>query len=276
MWGEDTYNLNTGSPVAGFEELREAYVELNVPIGTGLNVKGGQLISLLNWESGDGGAANPNFSQGNQWWFTGNGPAAGVQLGYAFTEAVDLKVRVQNGMFAGPFDSNDGKAFLGSLGIKPCKTAWVNLIGWYSEENKTTDVAGGSAIGGVNITKQLGLGFEGDYFKFDGKNGGSSADLWSVGGWLWYDFTPKVGVAFRADYIDSPDGVLGPPVRPGAGIVTTDTEGTLGSLTLTLNLKPTPNIKIQPEVRYDYTGYKNGLDGKDNRFIIGIGASYLY
>src|SRR6266550_4388031 len=55
IWGEDSPNLNTGSPGAGFEALREAYVELNVPLGTGLDIKAGQLISLLNWESGDGG-----------------------------------------------------------------------------------------------------------------------------------------------------------------------------------------------------------------------------
>jgi len=276
IWGEDSPNLNTGSPVAGFEALREAYVELNVPIGSGLNVKAGQLISLLNWESGDGGAANPNFSQGNQWWFTGNGPAAGVQLGYGFTDTVDLKVRVQNGLYAGPVDTNDGKAVVASLGIKPRPGLWVNLIGWYSEENAGTDVAGGSVIGGCQVSEKLGTGFEADYFNFDPRVG-SSADLWSVGGWVWYDFTSKVGVAFRADYINSPDGVLGPPMRgPASAIVTPDNDGDLASFTLTLNLKPTPNIKIQPEVRLDHTGYKNGFDGKETRIIVGSGISYLF
>ena len=75
IWGEDAPIVNTGNysasvtntsggvstvksqASAGFEALREAYVEMNVPIGTGLNIKAGQLISLLNYESGDGGAA---------------------------------------------------------------------------------------------------------------------------------------------------------------------------------------------------------------------------
>src|SRR6266498_3627408 len=275
IWGEDSPNLNTGSPGAGFEALREAYVELNVPIGTGLDIKAGQLISLLNWESGDGGAANPNFSQGNQWWFTGNGPAGGVQLGYAFTDAVDLKVRVQNGMFAGPVDSNDGKAVVASLGIKPYKDSWVNLIGWYSKESAHNDVAGGSVIGGYQVTEKLGTGLEFDYWNF-GNQVAQNFDIWSIGGWVWYDFTSKVGVALRADFIDQSNGVLRPAVRPGAGIVTTDTKGNLGSLTLTLNLKPAPNIKIQPEVRYDYTSYAGGLDGKKSRITVGVGVSYLF
>lgn len=274
MFGEDAPNLNTGGELQSFEALREAYVELNAPVGTGLNIKAGQLISLLNWESGDGGAANPNFSQGNQWWFTGNGPAAGVQLGYAFTDTVDLKVRVQNGMFAGPVDSNDGKAFLASLGIKPNSKSWVNLIGWFSKEGANNDVSGGSAIGGYQVTEKFGTGFEFDYWNF-GNQPVTDFDMWSVGGWVWYDFTPTVGLALRADFIDS-DTVLGPPVRPGAGIVTTDTEGNLGSVTLTLNLRPAPNIKIQPEIRYDYTSYAGGLDGKKDRVTVGMGVSYLF
>jgi len=250
-------------------------VELNVPIGTGLNIKAGELISLLNYESGDGGAANPNFSQGNQWWFTGNGPSAGIQFGYNFTDKVGLTLRVDNGLFQGPVDSNQGKAFSGSLAFKPCSKAWVNLIGWFDSEGSGTEVAGASTIGGYQVTDKLGTGFEVDYFNFSSP--GNASDLWSVGGWVWYDFTSKVGLAFRADYIDSPDAGfgLGPAVRPGAGITTVDSSH-LGSLTLTLNLKPTANIKIQPEIRYDYISDSGSLDGKKDRIIIGCGASYLF
>ena len=110
IWGEDSAVVNTGGEVQGLENLREAYVEVNAPLGTGLNIKAGQLISLLNYESGDGGAVNANFSQGYQWYYTGNGPSAGVQLGYTFTDWLDLKVRVQNGIYAGAIDNNSGKA----------------------------------------------------------------------------------------------------------------------------------------------------------------------
>jgi hypothetical protein len=117
-----------------------------------------------------------------------------------------------------------------------------------------------------------------DYFNFNAP--GNASDLWSVGGWAWYDFTDKIDLAFRADYIGSPDPALGfgPDVRNGlpANIATPAFGSYLGSLTLTLNLKPTPNIKVQPEIRYDYTGVKSGLDGRKDRFIVGMGASYLF
>ena len=265
-------NLSTEN--SSFNSLREAYVELNVPIGTGLNIKAGELISLLNYESGDGGAANQNFSQGNQWWFTGNGPSAGVQGTYNFTDKAGLTARVDNGLFQGPVDNNEGKAYSASLNLKPTSKFWVNVYGFAEDATGGTETLGFGTIGGFQVSEKLGTGFEFDYFNFD--TAGISSDLWSVGGWAWYDFTPKVGLAFRADYIGSPDGVLGPAVRPGAGITTTDLDGNLASFTLTLNWKPVPNIKVQPEIRYDTTSYAGGLDGEESRFMIGAGISYLF
>lgn len=284
IFGDDAPVLNSpggsGAANTSFNDLREAYVELNVPIGTGLNIKAGELISLLNYESGDGGAANPNFSQGNQWWFTGNGPSAGVQASYNFTDKVGLTLRVDNGLFQGPVDNNDGKAFSGSLNLKPTSKLWANIYFFTDSEPGSTDCTGFGTIGGYQVTEKLGTGWEFDYFNFDGPawDPDGKSDIWSVGGWVWYDFTSKVGVALRADYIDSPDPLmgLGPAVRPGAGITTGGDSSHLGSVTLTLNLKPTPNIKIQPEIRYDYTSFSGGLDGSDNRIIVGCGATYSF
>ena len=50
MAGEDAPILNSGASTTGFDYLREAYIDMNVPIGTGLNIKAGELISLLNYE----------------------------------------------------------------------------------------------------------------------------------------------------------------------------------------------------------------------------------
>lgn len=279
MWGEDAPVLNTGGERQGLEDLREAYVELNAPIGTGLNIKAGQLISLLNFESGDGGAANPNFSQGYQWFFTGNGPGAGVQLGYHLTDWLDLKVRVQNGMYAGAVDNNQSKTLLGSIGIKPDDQTWISLIGFGGDESDTLTVAGGSLLAGRKFGDKWNTGLEFDYFNFD-PSMGSSSDLWSIGAWVWYDFTDKVGLALRGEYLDDPDGGglkgIELPGRPGSSILSTDADGSLSSVTLTLNYKPLPNIRIQPELRYDYTSYTGGLDGHKDRFILGAGVSYLF
>lgn len=282
MFGEDAPQLNTpgsngsGGSSTSFNDVREAYVELNAPIGTGLNIKAGELISLLNYESGDGGAANVNFSQGNQWWFTGNGPSAGVQATYNFTPKFGVVARVDNGLYQGPVDNNSGKAFSTSFNFKPTDKFWANIYGFWDDQPADNVTKGFGTIGGIQLTKELGTGYEFDYFNFD--NAGDNTEVWSIGSWTWYDFTPTTGIAFRADYIDSlhGSGILGPAVRPGAGLSTTDTDGNLASFTLTVNWKPTPNVKVQPEIRFDTTSYGNGLDGRENRLTVGAGISYLF
>ena len=273
IYGEDAPIVNSGSSTTGFESLREAYVELNVPVGTGLNVKAGELISLLNYESGDGGAVNDNFSQGYQWFYTGNGPAAGLQLGYTFTDWFDLKVRVQNGLYAGPIDNNGSKTFVASLNFKPSPQLWFNLIGWTGREDAafTQFVDGGSLIGGYKVTDQFSIGTELDYFSF--KNSTGSHPVWSTGGWFSYAFTPKFGAAIRAEFLSDEDGVdasgdpLGFPSNSGQDLT---------SIAFTLNYKPLPNVKIQPEVRYDHTTLANGFGTQRDRVILGVGVSYLF
>jgi hypothetical protein len=277
--GQDAPIVNSGSGTIGFDWLREAYIELNVPIGTGLNVRAGELISLLNYESGDGGAVNANFSQGFQWFFTGNGPAAGIQLGYNLTDWLDVKVRVQNGLYAGPVDNNSSKTFLGAIGIKPTDKIWLSLIGFGGREDSfVQSLWGGSVLGGWQVTPELGLGTELDYFKFHNAATAVPAgdsDVYSAGLWVTYDFTKQIGLAVRGEFLsdkngaDISGGALGFPNPPGTG-------QELSSVALTLNYKPWPNLKLQPEVRLDHSSRDGGFGNKSDRVILGMGASYLF
>ncbi len=281
MFGEDASVLNTGGELQGMESVREAFIELNAPIGTGLNLRAGQMISLLNYESGDGGAANANFSQGYQWYYTGNGPGAGVQAGYTLTDWLDVKLRLQNGLYAGAVDGNNAKTVIGALGIKPDSKTWISLLGFGGDESSSFSILGGSVLAGRTFGSQITTGLEFDYFKFDNNGGAPDADLWSIGGWFSYDFTPKVGLALRAEYLNDPDGggLRGISVggRSGSALPPgPDDKGEITSVALTLNLKPVPYVKLQPEIRFDNTSYKGAFDGQESRFLVGMGASYLF
>jgi hypothetical protein len=285
--GEDAPILNSNSGTNGFQYLREAYVDINVPVGNGLDVRAGDMISLLNYESGDGGAANENFSQGYQWYYTGDGPETGVQLSYDITKWLNVKVRIEDSLYGGATSSKNEKGYMGSLNFKPTSSLWINLLGFGGEGVGNEDADGGEILAGYQITKKLGTGFEGDYFHLDADSG-QSGELWSLGTWVWYDFTPQVGLAFRGEYLNDPNGAglnvsslngsaLAPPLRGGTSAISSpDQHGDLASLTLTLNWKPTPNIKIQPEIRYDTTSYAGGFNGKSFQIIAGAGISYLY
>jgi len=286
--GDDAPYVNTSpkNPTAGAAIgagdtlLREAYVELNVPIGTGLNVRAGELISLLNYESGDGGAANNNFSQGYQWFYTGNPPGAGVQLGYTFTDWFGMKVRVQNGLFQGPVDNNSSKTFMGSLDFKPTDKIWFSFLGFGGREDFVAQsLWGASFLGGWQATPELSFGTELDYFDFFNPSGPvkGNSPVWSTGLWTDYNFTKKVGVGLRAEFLSDKDGADVSAGDPLGFLNPAGTGQDLSSVALTLNLMPVPYIKIQPEVRFDHTSWAGGfVPGKDNRVIFGAGVSYLF
>lgn len=283
--GQNAPYVNTSSSSIGFDFLREAFVELNIPIGTGLDVRMGELISLLNYESGDGGAVNANFSQGYQWYFTGNPPAAGVQLSYNFTDWLDMKFRVQNGLYSGEFANGGGKTVMGSIDLKPTKSLWLSLVGFGGREDAPYLQSdwGGSLIGGWQATDQLGFGTELDYFNFHNPASYAvpgDAPVWSTGLWATYDFTKKVGVALRGEFLSDKKGVDAAAGGIGAPLGFLNPLGTgqdLSSVALTLNYKPIPSIKIQPEIRFDHTSWSGGfVPGKQNRVIYGAGISYLF
>jgi Putative beta-barrel porin-2, OmpL-like. bbp2 len=281
MFGQDAPILNSGSKNIGFDVVREAYVEVNAPIGTGLDIKAGELISLLNYESGDGGAANDNFSQGYQWFFTGNGPAAGVQLGYNFTDWLSLKARAQNGLYAGPIDNNQSKTALISLGINPATNLWFSVVGFGGREDAgfAQSLWGASVLGGWQATERLHFGTELDYFSFHNPTGGGNppgnSPVWSTGLWTSYQLAKQVSAALRAEFMSDKDGVdasggaLGFPNPSGTG-------QDLTSVAFTINYWPTPNIKFQPEVRFDHSTYATAFGTRENRVIVGAGINYLF
>ncbi|MBM3875871.1 MAG: hypothetical protein FJ386_04015, partial [Verrucomicrobia bacterium] len=266
-----------GAAAQGVESLRDAYIEVHVPVGTGLNIKAGHLISLLNWESGDGGVVNANFSQGNQWFYTGNGPAAGVQLGYAFSDQWNLNVRVQNGLYTGLADDNSGKIGMASLGWKPDAKTGINFIGFGGYE-PFGQIVGGSILASRQLTEKynLTLATEIDLFSVQTKPVGGQ-DYWSVGGWLTADLCEKVGVALRADYVKDNDGFATGGVGPVAAFrFPANTGQNLLSVTFTANYKLHPSLKLQPEIRYDRTSLSGGFDGANSRWIGGMGVSYSF
>ncbi len=288
LYGQDAAYLNSGNGITGFNSVREAYVELNVPVGTGLDIKAGELISLLNYESGDGGAVNDNFSQGYQWWYTGNGPAAGVQAAYDINNWLGFKLRLQNGLFTGPVDSGS-KTFLGGVYVKPDAKTTLAFLGFAGRQDFTPPWRddGVEFIGTRKLTEADNLSFatEVDYWRYSFLGAPKKdGDFWSIGGWLTGDLAPKTTWALRADFIDDPTGFAtfyqspdpngsAPPmwfngVPPHAQ--------DLSSVTLTVNWKPAANVKIQPEIRWNHSTISTALNGKSDQVIVGMGASYAF
>jgi hypothetical protein len=298
LYGQDQpIDDSSGGP---YSAIREAYIVLNIPVGTGLGLKVGEMTSLLNYESGDGGAVNDNFSQGYQWWYTGNGPADTVQLSYDFNDVFGVKVRLQNGLYNGEVGTG-GKTFMGGFYIKPDKKTSLAFIGFEGPQNNigpTYSLDGGSFIGSRQLMEAYNLTFatEADYFHFSGFNpeaagfpsGDPHGDFWSVGGWLTADVAPTVKLALRAELVDDPNGfgtIYNSPSPAGieygalgfpASIYTTGEGQELTEVTLTLDYMPVPTVKIQPEIRWNHSTVSAAFSGKSDQIIVGMGVSYMF
>jgi hypothetical protein len=305
-----TYNLSLlygqDQPIddpsgGGYSAIREAYIVVNVPVGTGLEVKVGEMTSLLNYESGDGGAVNDNFSQGYQWFYTGNPPADTVQLSYDFNDMFGAKLRVQNGLYNGEVGTGQ-KTLMAGVYVKPDKKTSLSFIGFEGKQDNlgppSYSLDGASFIGSRQLMETYNLTFalEGDYFHFSGfdpqdagfATGAPHGDFWSVGGWLTADLDPKWRLALRGELVDDPRGfgtIYNSPnpaaVEYGAlgfpsSIYTSGEGQELTEITLTLDYKATPNVKIQPEIRWNHSTVSAAFNGKSDQVIMGMGVSYIF
>lgn len=271
MFGNDAQFLNTVPN--GYGNVREGFIELNVPVGTGLNVRAGQLISLLNYESGDGGAANDNFSQGLQWWFTGSGPQTGLQLSYNVTEKVEVKARLQNQIWGvGALDPDDDKLFLGSVNFKPTADTWINFLGFTGRQGASAHMYGGSILAGSQLTSKFHAGTELDIWNY--RSNATNSQAYSTGAWLSYQLTDSFKPALRVDYLSDGTGAFtsgnAMPFFP------INSSRDVTGVTLTFNYTPLPNVKIQPEIRYDHSSVSRDFGSKQDRVILGAGMTYAF
>src|SRR6266850_3476474 len=235
-----TFNLGNDG------DLEQAFVDVNVPIGNGLKVIIGKTVTLMGVEVIEE-VANPNWSEGNQFLFVENFTQTGVQLAYKWTDKLDTEFVVFNGWDQLP-DNNNGLSYMGRVGYALDANNTIGIIGYGGPEQSTAPLVAGATGSvrnwrdGVDIVAnhrfsdkfnsyvQLDYGHEEEVVD----NG--SSEWYAAGLWLIYDFTDKVGVAFRQDYLKDTDGT-----RTGL----TPLSPELASSTVTLNLKPVANFQVR-------------------------------
>lgn len=129
--GEDANILNTASGVAPANagdaalNLEQAYVNLGVPIGNGIDVKVGKMVSLIGYEAIES-PANWQFSRSDGFRLAPN-EQTGVTFGYKWNDIVTSTVGVING-WQGQFvggsggNGNTDLSFVGRLDFTGPKT----------------------------------------------------------------------------------------------------------------------------------------------------------
>ena len=277
IFGEDAHVIHSSGFNLGTDgDLEQAFVDVNVPVGNGLKVIFGKTVTLMGVEVIEQ-VSNPNFSEGNQFLYVENFTQTGVQLMYQWNDKNDTEFVVFNGWDQLP-DNNNALSYMGRIGYALGSNTTLAFLGYGGPEQTAVSLGGTPPNSSGNwrdgaeaiVTQKIGDKFSADlqldYGHEEDVGAFNNPEWYAAGLWLIYDFTDKIELAFRQDYLEDREGTR-------TGDVGTNPE--LYSSTVTLNLKPVNNFQFRPEVRWDHSDKHLYNDVRD-QFTIGVGVAYLY
>ncbi|HKT58569.1 MAG TPA: outer membrane beta-barrel protein [Gemmatimonadales bacterium] len=259
-------------------DLPQLYVTLNVPThdGNGVQFKLGKMPTLLGFEVLED-VVNPNWSEGNQFIYVENFTGTGLSIEHKFSPRADAQLRVFNGWDLVK-DNNARKSFMGRAGWYPRDSTSIALVGYVGPEEAADPSAeryGGQLLAGTRVARGTTAWVQGDIGKEQANaalpDPTKDAEWWAVGAWITRNFSPKLGLAVRGDYVDDRNGartsgVLGFPSNTGQRF---------GSATATLSVRSWQGILLRPELRFDRSSLP-AFDGRQDQVTVALSAAYLY
>ena len=242
----------------------QAYVDLAIPIGNGLDIRGGKFFTLLGYEV-ISPAGNAFFSHS---FLFGNLPftQTGLLGSYAINDSLSVTGGATRGWDQATEDNNGPDIeFTGQVKYTQGKfTFYVNGSTGNEEPSfavRTDPVTGATrglngwrsvidVIGSYNYSDNLTLAVNADYAFEAQRDNGGTAQWYGIAAYAGYKITDMFTFNARGEIFDDQDGDAPSTV---VGIPNTYIEATLG-----LTVTPFPNnnfasnLKIRPEVRFDY------------------------
>jgi len=269
LWfGDNT--LGAAPAVTDDTQIKNANVDLRIPVGNGLDVKMGIFDTIIGYEGTDYNA-NQNYTR-NYGWFLSPVTHEGLLLSYNVSDLVQVSAGVaesNGGTLGGTVTGFAGglaeshKTWMAavaltapdSLGFLAGSSLYVGVIdGSWGGTADTTHLYVGSTL--ATPVEGLTAGISWDYRFNNGPAagfGGVTAGGWAtaLAGYLSYAVTEKIGVNYRIDWAQGTDGTIGDGVIFG-----NLTQDKVMSNTVTVDYKAWENVISRVEARWDHS-----LDG---------------
>jgi hypothetical protein len=250
-------------------EVREAYLTYKLPFVEGVTLKAGRFVTLLGYEilkTWDN--FNPNMSRSILFGFAIPFEHVGGLINIPIGEMISIDAGVVNG-WDNTNDNNDGKTFLGGVGINPIDMLSMYFAGTYGPEqdnNGHSKRGALTAVFTVKATDALTLVAEADYANetdLVGPNMQDSALWYGAAGYIVYKFTDDLSLAFRSEFFDDSDGVRlnSDQLAPGEGSTTWE-------VTPTVAYQLTNGLLWRAEYRHDESD-KKIFNTSSNNFVRG-------
>ena len=291
LWfGPDAAALGTSSTGWNASDfaIKQAYVALRAPIGTGLDFKMGVFDSIIGYESIEAGN-DPNFtrSYGNSIEPTTH---TGLLASYRFCDAFSASAGVAdtvsstiNGR-ANPPQAESYKTYMGSIaltapesmGFLAGSTLYAGLVNGFSNGQSATGEIGNNYgnrinyyVGATVATPLTGLrlGAAWDYLQVWEQK----CETWTIAGYASYQATEKLSFHLRGEYLDDGTPAL------GSGIwATPPSLGKVLALTTTVQYDLWKNVISRLELRWDHSlsdqnvfgGTVQGEPNRDNAWML--------
>ena len=228
LWfGPDANALGTSSGTFGTPAksvsadlaIKQAYVNLRIPVGNGIDTKLGVFDTPLGYETPNSGS-NPNYTRSFGWAIEST-QHTGILASYRFCEWMSATAGIANSsspvINAHPNSNDSQKTFIGAVTLTAPKSA-----GALNGATLTAGVIDGRGAAGTtnpDLTsiyvgasiptpvKGLNLGLTYDL----AHQKGSGNDTWASAVYVSYQATTKLMLNLRGDYVDSANaGVAGP------------------------------------------------------------------
>lgn len=290
MFGPDAPGV-TG---AGGEFVREAHVDLNVPIGNGLQFQVGRFGNIIGYESTTS-YLNPNYTHSYAWSIQPT-EHTGILALYKFNDLLSAQFGVANEVTTGPINERnltESKKAIVSLLTFTAPTNWGALSGSTLYAGVDHGPGAGQAedrthlyLGATINTPITGLtvGAEYDSIWHTDVLGADTGYGMNAVGYVVYKLTEKATIAARAEYArgaylgalaDANNGSVGNPLRKVA------------AFTGTFQYDLWKNVVSRLEIRWDHTlddsdafGGRGGLGSsaptKGNEVTIAANVIYKF
>jgi hypothetical protein len=239
-------------------DVQEAYASYQIPIGSGLTLKAGKFVTLLNYEVIEA-PNNLNFSR--SFLFTFSAPL--THVGALLTYQPLSWLSVTFGTVVGWDDAKDNNStmsYTGQFAFTPIKDMTANL-NWITGAEQNHNNGDPRTVldfvfnytGFKNLTLGLNVdyGWEYDeaYLKSTGTRQDNNASWWGWAAYAAYDWTEKLRTALRLEYFKDAEGVRTQLSPPGNKL-------DLWEVTMTAQYKVWKGLVARVEYRHDSANQK--------------------
>lgn len=244
-----------GGDLAHNFEVQQAYMTYTFGIGNGVEMKFGKFATLLGGEVIES-PYNPNVSRSFMFGYAIPFTHTGVLFSTALNDNISLTAGVVNG-WDSVTDNNNGKTFLGSLGLELGDLAWTfnGVFGAEDDDSGSSKTGVFDTVLTYSPMENVDLLANFDYGTASEQVGGDDADwtglsgIVTLGGGLLNESLADWSFALRGEWFSDPDGYR------------TGIEQDLREVTGTFKWQMTENLQARLEFRHDWSNKNVFSDG---------------